>query len=73
MKKSTRALAGLAVLELFLFAGAAGMLLMLRLGIWEAPEPAKAATAITTVAGGTMGIVAAVLLMAWFTHKKNGN
>jgi len=42
-------------------------------GAWNAPDPAAAITAITQTAGGAIGIVTAVLLVAFFVHKRRGN
>ena len=73
MKKSTRALTGLIVLDGLLAAGAAWMVWQVKTGAWNAPEPAEAISAITTSAGGAIGIVTAVLLVAFFVHKRRGN
>jgi len=73
MKKSTRALVGFVILEFLLFSATAVTLLMLRLGIWVSPNPAEAFRTIASIAGGAMGIVGAVLLLAFFNHRKNGN
>ena len=42
-------------------------------GNWNSPEPAEAITAITQTAGGAIGIVTAVLLVAFFVHRRRGN
>jgi len=73
MKKSTRALAGLVGLDLIVAAGAAWMVWQVKAGAWNAPDPAAAITAITQTAGGAIGIVTAVLLVAFFVHKRRGN
>ena len=73
MKKSTRALTGLVGLDLLLAAGAAWMVWQVKTGAWNAPDPAAAITAITQTAGGAIGIVTAVLLVAFFVHKRRGN
>ena len=65
MKKSTRALVGLAVIELLLLTGAAWMVVQVKSGAWHAPDPDKAITTITGTAGGTIGMVAAILLLAF--------
>ena len=73
MRKSTRALAGLVLIEALLFSGAAWMVSQIRSGTWKAPNAAEAIATITEVAGAAMGIVAAVLLVAFFVHRLKGN
>ena len=73
MKKSTRALAGLVGLDLVIAAGAAWMVWQVQQGTWNAPDPADAITRITQTAGGAIGIVTAVLLVAFFVHRRAGN
>ena len=46
---------------------------MTRAGQWHAPDEAEAITTITSTAGGAIGIVTAVLLMAFFVHRRAGN
>ena len=73
MKKSTRALTGLVVIDLALAAGAAWMVWQVRTGAWNAPDPGEAITSITSTAGGAIGIVSAVLLVAFVVHRRRGN
>ena len=73
MKKSTRALVGLVALDGILAAGAWWMVMQVKSGAWNAPDPAEAITRITETAGGTIGIVTAVLLVAFFVHRRRGN
>lgn len=73
MKKSTRALIGLAVIDGALALGTAWMVWMTRAGQWHAPDEAEAITTITSTAGGAIGIVTAILLMAFFVHRRAGN
>ncbi len=73
MRKSTRALAGLVLIEALLFGGAAWMVSQVRSGAWNAPDAAEAIATITEAAGAAMGIVAAVLLVAFFVHRRKGN
>jgi|SoiMethySBSTD1v2_1073268.scaffolds.fasta_scaffold1652195_2 hypothetical protein len=73
MKKSTRALAGLVVIDLALAAGAAWMVWQVRTGAWNAPDPGEAISRITSTAGGAIGIVTAVLLVAFAVHRRKGN
>ena len=73
MKKSMRALIGLAVIELLLLGGTAWMVSQVRSGAWQAADTPAAIATITRTGGGAMGIVAALLLIAFFIHRKNGN
>ena len=73
MKKSTRALAGLVLLEGLLLGGTAWMVAQTKSGAWHASDPALAISTITQTGGGAMGIVAAILLVAYFVHRRNGN
>ena len=73
MKKSTRALVGLVALDGILAAGAWWMVMQVKSGAWNAPDPAEAITRITETAGGAIGIVTAVLLVAFFVHRRRGN
>jgi hypothetical protein len=73
MKKSTRALTGMIVLDLVLLAGAAWMVWQVRSGAWNAPDPAEAVSRITTTAGGAIGLITGVLLVAFVVHRRKGN
>ena len=73
MKKSTRALAGLVVIELLLLGGTAWMVAQTKSGAWHAPDPGEAITTITGIGGGVMGMAGAILLLAFFRHRKNGD
>jgi len=73
MKKSTRALTGLIVLDALLAFGAWWMVSQVRSGAWNAIDDAEAITTITQTAGGAIGIVTAVLLVAFFVHRRAGN
>ena len=73
MKKSTRALTGMFVLDLALAAGAAWMIWQVRIGAWNAPDPGEAIRRITSTAGMAIGIVTAVLLVAFVVHRRKGN
>ena len=65
MKKSTRALAGMVVLDALLVAGAAWMVWQVQTGTLNTPNPAATITEITRAAGGAIGIVTALLLVAF--------
>ena len=73
MKKSTRALIGLVVIDALLALGAAWMVWQTKSGAWHAPDEGAAITAITRTAGGAIGIVTVVLLLAFSAHKRQGN
>jgi hypothetical protein len=73
MKKSTRALAGLIVIDGLLALGAAWMIWQTRSGAWHSPDPAAAITTITKTAGGAIGIVTVILLLAFSVHRRQGN
>jgi hypothetical protein len=73
MKKSTRALVGLVAMDLAIAAGAAWMVGMVNDGSWNAPDPAEAIARITSTAGGAIGIVTVVLLLAFVVHRRRGN
>jgi len=73
MKKSTRALIGLVVLDGLLALGAAWMVWQTKSGAWHPPNEAEAITTITSTAGGAIGIVTVILLMAFVMHRRQGN
>ena len=69
MKKPTRALTGMVVLDALLVAGAAWMVMQVKSGTWNTPDPAATITEITRTAGGAIGIVTAVLLVTFVVHR----
>ena len=73
MKKSTRAIVGLVALDAILAGGALWMVAQVRSGTWNAPDPAEAIRRIMSTAGGAIGIVTAVLLVAFVVHRRRGN
>lgn len=73
MKKSTRALVGLVILETVILAGAWWMVQQTRSGAWQTSDQPAAITAITQTAGGAMGLIAVILIIAFVTHKRRGN
>ena len=44
-----------------------------RSGAWNAPDPGEAIRRITSTAGMAIGIVTAVLLVAFVVHRRKGN
>ena len=73
MKKSTRAIAGLLAIDALLALGAAWMVWQTRTGAWTAPNSGEAISTITATAGGAIGIVTVILLMAFALHRRHGN
>ena len=73
MKKSTRALVGLVVIELFLLGGTAWMVMQTKSGAWHSDSPGEAISLITSTGGAAMGLVGVILLLAFFHHRKNGS
>lgn len=74
MKKSTRALVGLVVLDALLLIGALWLVLKVRSGEWSTTvPPSEAIGTITSTAGGAIGLVTAILLLAFVIHRRKGN
>jgi hypothetical protein len=74
MKKSTRALVGLVVLDTLLLLGALWMVLKVRSGDWTTTvPPSEAITTITSIAGGAIGLITALLLLAFVIQRRKGN
>jgi hypothetical protein len=73
MKKSTRALVGLVGLDLVVIIGAWWMVAQTRSGAWNTPDPAASIGMITTTAGMIVGVVTAVLMLAFVMHRRAGN
>ena len=73
MKKSTRALVGLIILDLIVIIGAWWMIDRTRSGAWNSNDPAGSISMVTTTAGMMVGVISAVLLLAFFMHRRAGN
>lgn len=73
MKKSRRALVGMVVLDLLILLGAGWMVLQTRSGVWRSSDPEKATSLITSSAGGAIGVISAILLIAFFAHRSRGD
>lgn len=73
MKKSTRALVGMVVLDLIVLIGAWYMIAQTRSGAWNSNDPAASISMVSTGAGTIIGIVTAVLLLAFVMHRRAGN
>ncbi len=73
MKKSTRALVGLVLLDLVVILGAWWMIGRTRSGAWNSNDPAGTISMVTTTAGMLVGVISAVLLLAFVVHRRAGN
>ena len=73
MKKSTRALAAMVVPDALLVAGAAWMVQQVQTGTSNTPDPAETITEITRTAGGAIGIVTALLPVAFVVQRNRGD
>lgn len=73
MKKSTRALLGLVLLDLVILAGAWWMVAQTKSGAWNSNDPAASIGMITTGAGALVGFISVVLLLAFVMHRRAGN
>ena len=74
MKKSTRALYGMVVLDLILLAGIAWLVAQVKGdGSNTTVPPEEAVSTITSIGGGAIGIVTVILLLAYFRHRRAGN
>ena len=73
MRKSTRALTGMVLIDALLVAGAAWMVRQVQTDTWNTPDPAATITEITRTAGGAIGIVTALLLVAFVVHRRRGD
>lgn len=73
MKKSKRALVGMVLLNVLVLLGAGWMVVQVKTGAWQASDEPAAISAITTTAGALIGVITAVLIVAFFTHRRQGN
>lgn len=73
MKKSTRALVGLLLLDAIVIIGAWWMIDRTRSGAWNSNDPAGTISMVTTTAGMMVGVISAVLLLAFVLHRRAGN
>ena len=73
MKKSTRALAGMVVLDLLLAGGTIYLVSLVQDGASTSVPPSEAISTITSIGGGAIGIVSGILLVAYFYHRRRGN
>lgn len=73
MKKSTRALVGMVVLDALILCGAACLVGTIKGGARLTVPPAEAIQTVTQIGGGAIGIVSGILFVAFLYHRKNGN
>jgi hypothetical protein len=74
MKKSNRALLGILVLDSLILAGAGWLVFQIRTGaIQTTVPPVEAITTITSSAGGAIGVITVLLLVAFVVHRRRGN
>lgn len=73
MKKSTRALIGMFVIDALILAGAAWLIWQIKTGAMRSAVPeGEAIQTITSTAGGAIGIVTGVLVVAFLTLRLKG-
>lgn len=73
MKKSTRALVGMVVIDALILAGAAWLIWQIKSGAMRTAVPEiEAIQTITSTAGGAIGIVTGVLIVAFFALRLKG-
>jgi hypothetical protein len=74
MKKSTRALVGMVVLDLLLLIGIWWLVMQINPdGSNTNVPPQEAISTITSIGGGAIGIISMILLLAFFHHRRKGN
>lgn len=71
MKKSTRALVGLVVIDLLLLLGVYWLVLTAQDG--ASSNPQEAISTVTSTGGAAIGIVTVILMLAFVHHKRKGN
>jgi hypothetical protein len=71
MRKSTRALLGMVVLDLLLAFGALWLVMQVKSGATTTSvPPEEAISTITTTIGTAIGIISGVLLVVWFYWRR---
>ena len=76
MKKSTRALVGMVVLDIIVLAGGGYMAMQTASGAWpvvDGLDPAREAADLWRTTGMGVGVITALLLAAFFYHRSKGN
>ena len=73
MKKSTRALLGLVVIDLLIGAGTLWLVMQIKSGASTTNvPPEEAISTITSTGGAAIGIVTGILLVVWFIRRRRG-
>ena len=70
MKKSTRALLGLVVIDLLLGLGALWLVMQVKEGAATTVPPEEAIATITTIGGAAIGVVTVLLGLAWLYWRR---
>ena len=74
MKKSTRALVGMVVIDAGLLGGAAWLVGKLTSGEWKTNVPPSEATStVGTVFGGAIGFLSVLLALVFVVQRRKGN
>lgn len=70
MRKSTRALIGLVVIDVLLGFGTLWLVMQVKDGAATAVPPEKAIETITTIGGAAIGVATALLGLAWLYWRR---
>jgi hypothetical protein len=73
MKKSTRALVGLIMLDAVIALGVLWLVMQVKDGASTTVPPAEAIATVTSIGGGAIGLVTVILLLAFVHHRRKGN
>ena len=74
MKKSTRALVGLVVIDLALLGGAAWLIAKVTSGAWKTTVPPIEATGtIGSIFGSAIGFISVLLALVFVIQRRKGN
>ena len=74
MKKSTRALVGMVVIDLALLSGAAWMVGQITSGQWKTNvPPGEAIMSITSTIGAAIGFISVLLAVVFVLQRRKGN
>jgi hypothetical protein len=73
MRKSTRALVGLVVLDALIVMGIGWLVMLVRSGAATTVPPQEAIATITALGGGALGIVSVLLALVFVHHRRKGD